>query len=347
MGKLRYPVGIESFEKLREGGYVYVDKTRYIHKLLEGGGYYFLARPRRFGKSLFLSTLKAYFEGKRELFEDLDIMKYDNDWQPHPIFYFNFVTAGKDPESLNIALEASISHWEEQFGKKISEGNFAQRFYGVIRRAAEQTGRKAVILIDEYDKTLVNTLHAEKTHEEIRSILQPVYSVLKAADSHIHFAMLTGVSRFSRLSIFSDINNLADISLEPQFGAICGITQQELERDFKDGINDLAEKRGCTYDKALLALKKNYDGYHFCEDCPDIYNPFSVLRALSSKKLGAYWFSSGTPKFLMQAIRDKDFFLPDFNTHKATAAELESSENFKANPIPMLFQALSDYCFIQ
>ena len=334
-----FPVGIETFEKIRKGNFVYVDKTDYIHQLVSNSGFYFLSRPRRFGKSLLLSTIKAFFEGRRDLFEGLAISRHDHSWLPHPVFHLNFVNFdSSSTDGLKSTIEQHLAGWEETYGKDIPGLDYAQRFYGIIKRACEATGRKAVVLIDEYDKALISSMEEQKLHNSFRAILKPIYGTLKAADQYIRFAMITGVSRFSRLSIFSDINNLRDITLNRKFCAICGFTETEMLRDFQPGIAQLARSLGTSFEEAVEALKKNYDGYHFSNECPDIYNPFSLMSALEDGELNSYWFATGTPTFLIESLRNSDIYLPTLLTTEADTTELSNIDSYIASPIALLFQ---------
>ncbi|MDE6154276.1 MAG: AAA family ATPase, partial [Muribaculaceae bacterium] len=279
MPTLKYPIGLQSFSEIRKGGYVYVDKTAYIHRLVSTGKYYFLTRPRRFGKSLFLSTLKSYFEGDRELFDGLFISGRVDEWESSPVFYFDFVNFDTSCiEGLQSAVEAHLGTWEEQYGANASEVGYAQRFYGLLKRAVAKTGSRAVVLVDEYDKPLFSTFDNPELNEQYCHILKAIYGTLKAADEYIRFAMLSGVTRFSRLSIFSDLNNLEDISLDTAYSGICGITEGEIEQYLQDGIDEFASKNGLDSTMAMQMLKDNYDGYHFTRRGDDIYNPFSLFR---------------------------------------------------------------------
>lgn len=339
MAEQIYPVGIESFEKIREYGMIYVDKTELIYKLVSKPSYIFLSRPRRFGKSLLLSTIAAYFEGRRNLFEGLAINRLEQDWIKHPVFYLNFVNAYTDSEDgLTAILNAGISRWEEFYGRNESESTLAQRFYGVIRRAVEQTGVRAVVLIDEYDKFLVSTLDNDELNERFRAMLKPIYATLKAADRYIRFAMITGVTRFSRLSIFSDLNNLKDISLNKDYGSICGISETEIKESLMPGIDRLGEALGVTSHEAFLKLKENYDGYHFTRDCPDLYNPFSLLNALEDKDVADYWFASGTPTFLLKILRSREGEVRDFFNGETDSSALADISSYNVDPMVMLFQ---------
>lgn len=337
--KRHFPVGIETFEKIRKNNLVYVDKTEYIHNLVSNSGYYFLSRPRRFGKSLLLSTIRAFFEGRRDLFEGLAINGYPHSWEKHPVFHLNFVNFNTSSTyGLISILEQQILSWESLYGKSEGSLDLPQRFYGVIKRAVEQTGQQAVVLVDEYDKALVSTMGNDGLHAQLKAILKPIYGTLKAADQYICFGMITGVSRFSRLSIFSDINNLNDISLDRQYGAICGITHEEMLRDCRHGIEGLACSMGNSYEEIVEMLKENYDGYHFAIPSPDIYNPFSLFSAFEKHATGCYWFATGTPTFLIEALRDSDTYLPDLLHSEADTTELADIDSYRDSPVSMLFQ---------
>ena len=335
----RFPVGIETFSEIMEKGFVYVDKTEYIHRLVSEGKYYFLSRPRRFGKSLLLSTIKSFFEGRRDLFEGLAITGHDHSWEKHPVFHLNFVNADTSSvEGLTSIIEHQIRGWERMYGVDGEGLRLAQRFYGVIQRAVEQTGRQAAVLIDEYDKALVGTFGDEELHSHFKAMLKPIYGTLKAADQYICFGMITGVSRFSRLSIFSDINNLRDISLNEEYAAICGITEREMLRDCSHGIESLATARGISFDEAVMQLKRNYDGYHFAEDCPDLYNPFSLMSALEDRRIGSYWFATGTPTFLVKRLRDANTYLPELLHSEVDTKQISDIDSYSSSTIALLFQ---------
>ena len=307
MSRQIYPVGIETFSDIIEGGYAYVDKSEVIYRLTQSGKYYFLSRPRRFGKSLMLSTMEAYYHGRKELFEGLWLGQAEGvDWTPRPVLRLNFISAKNEPSELNTLLDGIFAVWEKKFGVERIEGLMSQRFFNIIRNAYETTGRKVVILIDEYDKVLVNTMHDTELHEQMKAILMPVLSNLKAADRYIEFAILTGVSRLSKLSIFSDLNNLEDISLNPDYAALCGITEDEVRKYFAPGVEEFAKQRNTDFEGMMQILKDNYDGYHFAKISPDIYNPFSLITALKNREILHRWFESGTPTFLVEQIRKTD-----------------------------------------
>lgn len=303
----KYPIGVETFAEMIEGGYAYVDKTEVIYRLAQSSKYFFLSRPRRFGKSLMLSTIEAYFEGRRELFDGLWLGQAEGvDWTPHPVLRLNFVNTAPSIKGLQSTLEAHFEIWEEQYGIQSSNLEYGDRLFRIIKAAYEATGSKVVVLIDEYDKVLVNTMTETSLHQEVRKFLKPVFAVLKGADRYIRFAMLTGVSRFSKLSIFSDINNLREISLSDEFCTICGITESEMITGFNAGIQSIADAEGVSFDQMLQELKDNYDGYHFSINCPDIYNPYSLINAFAEKQILHKWFESGTPTFLLEEIRNTD-----------------------------------------
>lgn len=302
----KYPVGIETFAEIIEGGYAYVDKTEVIYRITQSGKYFFLSRPRRFGKSLMLSTLEAYFEGRKDLFEGLWLGSAQGvDWTPRPVFRLNFVEADSaNPSAVEALIGNHLSKWEEQYSISNNSLPLGQRFRNIIEKASAISGQKAVVLIDEYDKVLVNTIHDDELHSKMRGIIKPIFSVLKGADSFISFALLTGVTRFSKLSIFSDLNNLKDISFDDKYCSICGITEQEVQRYFAPGVRAFADVQETDFYGMMQILKENYDGYHFSKNCPDIYNPFSLINALDDCEIRHRWFDSGTPTFLLEKIRN-------------------------------------------
>lgn len=310
MKEVRYPIGIQTFEKLRDGNFVYVDKTRYIQKIVSGSGYYFLSRPRRFGKSLLLSTIEAFFKGKRNLFAGLDIENYEHDWQEHPVIHIDLNSKNYVVEqSLIDIISFNLAHYEQQYGIDGDAKPVDDRFMNLIRTASIQTGRKVVVLIDEYDKPLLQTIDNPDLQDRYCGILKSFYGVLKSADQFLRFVFLTGVTRFGKVSVFSDLNNLRDISMDNEFDAICGITENELHDNFGPGIKKLAEVSGISVDDAFSSLKTNYDGYHFSDNLTDIYNPFSVLSALAASAISNYWFSTGTPSFLIKLLQSNNYDL--------------------------------------
>ena len=337
---MKYPIGIQDFVKLRQGGFAYVDKTKFVYKLADEGSYYFLSRPRRFGKSLFLSTLEAYFLGRKELFEGLAIYDMEKEWKSHPIFYIDLNTANfRDENSLYEVLNSHVSVWEEMYGAREYETTLALRFKGVIARAAEKEGRGVVILIDEYDKPILQTLRNQELQEKHRSLLKSFYSVLKTQDRYIRFAFITGVTKFGKVSVFSDLNNLMDISMDQRYISICGMTQDELLYNFREGIEQLGEAYGDTEEETLNKLKIRYDGYHFEENTVGIYNPFSVLNTLAKLRYKDYWFETGTPTFLVDLLKMHNYRLPDITREKVSGDVINSIVSMSTNPIPVIYQS--------
>lgn len=337
---MKYPIGIQDFVKLRQGGFAYVDKTKFVYKLADEGSYYFLSRPRRFGKSLFLSTLEAYFLGRKELFEGLAIYDMEKEWKSHPIFYIDLNTANfRDENSLYEVLNSHVSVWEEMYGAREYETTLALRFKGVIARAAEKEGRGVVILIDEYDKPILQTLRNQELQEKHRSLLKSFYSVLKTQDRYIRFAFITGVTKFGKVSVFSDLNNLMDISMDSRFISICGITEKELKANFKEGIEELSDATGKTEEETLEELRINYDGYHFKSGSIGIYNPYSVLNTMSKLEYDAYWFETGTPTFLVELLKLHHYELENLTKEQISADVINSVDSMSTNPIPVIYQS--------
>ena len=335
----KFPVGIETFADIIEDGYAYVDKTEVIYKLTQSGKHFFLSRPRRFGKSLMLSTIEAYFSGRKELFSGLWLGQAEGvDWTPHPVLRLNFVDAMATVDGVFSLVEYHLQKWEARFGLTTENLNHGQRFKNVIEKAHEITGHKVVVLIDEYDKVLVNTMHEPEVHEEIKKVLKPIFGVLKGADSDIRLAILTGVSRFSKLSIFSDLNNLKDITLDDNFCTICGITEDELRRYFAPSIELFAAKVGTDFEGMMQILKDNYDGYHFSKNCPDVYNPFSLINALDAREILHRWFESGTPTFLVKMMQESDKDIRDMLTTEADSTTLSSADTMHTDLTAVMFQ---------
>lgn len=337
---MKYPIGIQDFEDLQRNGYAYVDKTNFVYKLADEGKYYFLSRPRRFGKSLFLSTLEAYFQGKKELFEGLVIYDLETEWKKYPIFHIDLNTANfREKDSLYTVLNDYLTTWESKYGARESEATLALRFKGVIARAAEKEGCGVVILIDEYDKPILQTLRDPELQAEHRAQLKAFYSVLKTQDRYIKFAFLTGVTKFGKVSVFSDLNNLTDISMDHRYISICGMTEKELLANFKEGINELAEANGDTEEATIAKLKARYDGYHFEENTVGIYNPFSVLNTLSRLRYKDYWFETGTPTFLVDLLKMHNYRLPDMTKERVSDDVINSVDSLSTNPIPVIYQS--------
>lgn len=335
----KYPIGIQSFESLIREGYVYVDKTNLIYRLVNQGSYYFLSRPRRFGKSLLLSTIEAYFRGKRELFRGLAIDRLTEDWEPHPVLHLDLNIQKYDkPDDINVILDYFLKKWESEYEVTDVSDSMSLRFANVIEAAHEKTGRRVVILVDEYDKPLTETLLDDELSDKFRDGLRAFFGNLKTQDRHIRFAMLTGVTRFSRMTIFSGINNLKDISMSGDYEAICGITHRELTEYFSSSIQTLAQKKGITAEKTKSMLRDWYDGYQFSEVRKDVYNPFSLLNAFSDLKIGTYWFRTATPLFLVRLLAEKAVPFGILQEFEADIQMLSEIDSFRRNPISLLFQ---------
>lgn len=333
---MKYPIGIQDFEKLRTNGYSYVDKSRFVYKLATEGEYYFLSRPRRFGKSLFLSTLEAYFQGKKELFEGLAIYDLETEWKKYPIFHIDLNTANfREKDSLYTVLNDYLTNWEDKYGARESEATLALRFKGVIARAAEKEGCGVVILIDEYDKPILQTLRDPELQAEHRAQLKAFYSVLKTQDRYIKFAFLTGVTKFGKVSVFSDLNNLTDISMDHRYISICGMTEKELLTNFKEGINELAEANGDSETETIAKISMRYAGYHFEENSEEIYNPFSVLNTLANSRYDDYWFKANTHTFLIDILRKHDYCITNLSKAQIKANMMD---NVETNPFPVIYQ---------
>uniref|UniRef100_UPI003FEF25BB ATP-binding protein n=1 Tax=Prevotella sp. TaxID=59823 RepID=UPI003FEF25BB len=334
---MKYPIGIQDFEKLRTKGYSYVDKSRFVYKLATEGEYYFLSRPRRFGKSLFLSTLEAYFQGKKELFEGLAIYDLETEWKKYPIFHIDLNTANfREKDSLYTVLNDYLTTWESKYGTRESEATLALRFKGVIARAAEKEGCGVVILIDEYDKPILQTLRDPELQAEHRAQLKAFYSVLKTQDRYIKFAFLTGVTKFGKVSVFSDLNNLTDISMDHRYISICGMTEKELLTNFKEGIGELASANEDNETETIDKLRMRYSGYHFEENSEEIYNPFSVLNTLANSRYDDYWFKADTHTFLIDILKKHDYCITDLNK---TQVKANMMNNVDFNPIPVIYQS--------
>lgn len=337
--ELKYPVGIQTFSKLIEGGFAYVDKTQYIKPIVDNEGYYFLSRPRRFGKSLLLSTLHSFFDGKRELFKGLAIDSMDVDWTPAPVLHFDFNSSDyRKEDGLEAMLSQQLDEMEEVYGCETKYSDAVQRFRQLIRAAYEKTGRKVVILIDEYDKPLLSLDEKEPLYERYQSTLKGFFGNLKSMDRFIRLAFLTGVAHFNRVSIFSDLNNLKDISLVDRFADICGWTEEEMLRTFRSGIENLARKRKEDFETTLRELRNYYDGYLFTSEGSRLYNPYSVLLALDNQKFNSYWFATGTPTFIAKRIKKAGTFPLDLNGRKCTPEDLTAVGLNDRNPIPLMFQ---------
>ena len=340
----KLPIGMQDFEDIIREGYLYVDKTEYIYRLVNTGKPYFLSRPRRFGKSLFLSTLRAYFEGKKELFSGLMIEKLEEEnldpWQEYPVFYFDFNKKNfKEKTAFEEVLEAHLTDWEQIYGDEFCDKPLEERFQRLIEKAYKTSGKGVVVLVDEYDKALLEASDAEHT-EHNKAVFKGFFSTLKSYDRYLKFVFITGVTKFSKVSIFSDLNQLNDISLDREYSGICGISEAEIKENFGPEIEAFCETNDESYDECLAGLKRMYDGYHFSRDSEGVYNPFSLLNAFSKKEYGMYWFSTGTPTFLIEKLKRSDF-----DPKRITEGEVYVDGNTltdyrydNSDPIPLFYQ---------
>ena len=339
-GYRRYPIGIQNFEQLRNNNCVYVDKTELIYRLTHTDSIYFLSRPRRFGKSLLVSTLEAYFQGKKHLFEGLAMERLETEWAEHPVLHMDFSGSKYyDVDMLKSAINVEITRWEEIYGKNESEKFFSSRFEGVIRRAYEKTGKQVVILVDEYDAPSLDSNSEPELQKQLRSIVRDFFSPLKKNGQYLRFLFITGISKFSQLSIFCELNNLQNISMRDEFSALCGITEHELLTQLKPDIERMAMANEETYEEACAHLKKLYDGYHFSKKCEDIYNPFSLFNAFNAKDYNHYWFSTGTPTFLLDLLQNAQFDVRMMDGMTAMDDQFDAPTDAISDPIPVLYQS--------
>ena len=338
---MKYPIGIQSFPDIRERGFVYVDKTAFVYRMALMGKFYFLSRPRRFGKSLLISTMEAYFLGRKELFKGLAIEQLETEWKTYPVLHLDLNAQNYvNEKALQEELDKHLVIWEQTYGMAIDKSLSPEtRFYNVIRTAYIQTGNQVVVLVDEYDKPLLATIDNKTLHDAYRNTLKAFFSVLKSLDACIRFGFITGVSKFSHVSIFSDLNNLDDISMDPRYVDICGISEQELHTYFDSSIHELADANGMTYEEACEKLRKQYNGYHFRENSIGIYNPFSLLNTFAKGVFNDYWFATGTPTFLVKLLQSKNYKLGDLEGKKVMSDMLSAPATSASNPIPMLYQS--------
>ena len=348
---MKYPIGIQSFDRLREDGFVYVDKTALVYSLVQEGSVYFLSRPRRFGKSLLISTLACYFQGRKELFDGLAIAELEKDWLEYPIFRVDFNGGNYTREGeLEKTIETYIAKWEVEYGKDTLETTTGDRFKGVLQRAYQKTGKRAVVLIDEYDKPILDVLDTgtstrnqegerQLLEDHHREILKSFYSTFKGADEYLQFVLLTGVTKFSQVSVFSGFNQPKDISMDERYESLCGITQEELEKYFEESILRLATKYECAVEEMKDWLKRQYDGYHFSTNMTNIYNPFSILNAFDMNELRDYWFATGTPTYLIRLLQHSR---EQMNELTGKYYDPAMFVDYKANveqPLPMIYQS--------
>ena len=348
--KRRYPVGLQTFADVVNLDCVYIDKTEYVYKMAQSPSKnFFLSRPRRFGKSLFVSTLKAYFEGRKELFKGLAIEKLEKDWTKYPVLRLD-LSQGKYFNLANTldTLEFILEQNEREYGIKGNKSDsFNRRLTAIIQEAYRQTGRKVVVLIDEYDAPMLDSIHKPELQEQIRERVRDLFSPLKAQSDYLHKVFLTGISKFSQLSVFSELNNLKDMTFDLEYEGVCGITEEELLTQMKPDIEWLAESMGYTYDETVSELKRRYDGYHFCKRMTDVYNPWSLIYAFDSGDIGDYWFTTGTPTSLIEILREKDMDIPELEGLETFLARFDAPTERITDPVPVLFQSgyltLKDY----
>ena len=335
-----YPIGIQNFEDIRRGGYVYVDKTGLIYKLAATGKYYFLSRPRRFGKSLLVSTMEAYFQGKKELFDGLAVASLEKDWVEYPVLHLDLSGVAYNQEDVIVkVLENALCKWEREYGSENNSGIPGIRFGNVIEAAYQKTGRQVVILIDEYDKPVIDNLDRPELQDKMRETLRGFYGVMKGHGGFIRFAFLTGVTKLGKMSVFSDLNNLTDISMDARYTDICGISEADLNDYFSDSVRELAEANGLTDDECRQKLAMMYDGYHFCEDSMGVYNPFSLLNTFDSLKFKEYWFETGTPSFLVKVMKNTSYDITSLSEQEADSSLLTDISSAFLNPVPLLYQS--------
>jgi hypothetical protein len=337
----KLPIGIQTFEDIRTNNYLYVDKTALVWRIANTGKPYFLSRPRRFGKSLLLSTFEAYFEGKKELFKGLAIEKMETEWKQYPVLHLDLNAEKYDsPERLGNILSNQLTQWEALYGKGADENTLSTRFSGIIRRACEQAGCGVVVLVDEYDKPLLQALGDNDLLEEYRKTLKAFYGVLKSADRYLRFAFLTGVTKFSQVSVFSDLNQLNDISLDYAYATVCGITRQELAETFAPEIEEFGRVNNLSAEETVDKMARQYDGYHFHPKREGVFNPFSVLNAFSKWELGSYWFQTGTPTFLVEMLQETEYDLRTLLDGIEAPASMFTEYRVDAgNPIPLIYQS--------
>ncbi len=336
-----YPVGIQTFETIREVGYLYIDKTKYIVDFRKKHmKYVFLSRPRRFGKSLFVSTLQAYFEGRKELFEGLAVADYEKEWAKHPVLHFDMSGAKhSDKDSLIRYLGRELEPYEEIYKCDKKDWDTNIRLTNVVEAAYKQTGQKVVVLIDEYDAPLLDVVHEEENLKPLRHVMRNFYSPLKKLDPYLEFAFITGITKFSQLSIFSELNNITNISMNDDYAGICGITKEEVLEQMSVDIDMLAKAQGLSREGAIAKLKDFYDGYHFSGFSPDVFNPFSLLNCFAERKFGAYWFTSGTPTYLINMMRKHGAIPTDISRVEADESEFDAPTENMTTIMPLLYQS--------
>ena len=338
--KFKYPIGIQTFEKIREGGYIYADKTGYVYRLAQQFQFVFLSRPRRFGKSLLLSTMKSYFEGRRDLFEGLEAGRLETEWVEYPVLHISLASVkGGTVENFLEMVGIQLRQLEAQYGIERVDNGLGARLNTLITGCAEKYGKKVVVLIDEYDAPLLSVMHKPELLEEMRLALRAFYAPLKDCDQWLRFVFITGISKFSQLSIFSELNNLKRITMVPEYSTICGITEQELHEQWGDAVADMAADMGITTEEAFRQLKEKYDGYHFAKDKTDVYNPFSLLNALVDRDLQAHWFETGTPTVLVNMLKKFGTDITRLDGSFARSVEFDAPTEQMKSVLPLFYQS--------
>ena len=337
---VNYPIGIQTFDKIRQDGYLYIDKTKYIYEITHPGQYVFLSRPRRFGKSLLTSTFDAYFSGRKDLFKGLAIEELEKEWKVYPVLHFSLASAKLGTvEDLHVQLRIQLERNEDRHGIHTDITNISERFQNLVTSLYKKTGTQVVVLIDEYDAPLLTVLHDKERLEQMRTELQAFYSPLKDLDPYLRFVFITGITKFSQLSIFSQLNNLNNISMLPQYAAICGITRDELIDNFQEGIQTLGEENDMTSEQVLAQLERTYDGYHFARKGPGVYNPFSLLASMTNKDFDNYWFSTGTPTFLVNMLKHFHTDITKIDGSEAWAADFDAPTENMQSVLPLFYQS--------
>ena len=336
----KYPIGIYTFEEIVGSNYLYVDKTAHVYNVTHNFKYVFLSRPRRFGKSLLVDTLQCYFEARKELFEGLNLAQMETEWVKHPVLRFDMSRLkNKDIESLKQTLNGMLCDYETIYGTPSYDTSFGARLEFLIKSAYAQTGQKVVLLIDEYDSPMLEVFHDKEKLSEVRDILRNFYSPIKICDAQLRFGFITGITKFSQMGIFSGINNLMDVSMLDDYSDICGITKEELLTQCKSDIESMAQKTECSFDEMFGKLTENYDGYHFSENSKDIFNPYSLIKAFATNKLGQYWFDSGTPTFLFNIVDQFKTDLTKLEGTKVLVQDFSISPEGATSALPILYQS--------
>ena len=337
----KYPIGIQTFSEIRKGNYVYIDKTDLVWNLVHEAKYIFLSRPRRFGKSLLTTTLDSYFQGRKDLFEGLKIMELEKEWETYPVIHLDLSTAKRQPstEELRATLMWLMNPLCNVYGRDALETSPGKMLNGLIHRAYEQTGKQVAVIIDEYDAPLLDVLHESEQLDQFRNVMQEFYVQLKANEAMVKFCFITGITKFSQLSIFSTINNLLNVSMQPEYAAICGITEEEFERDMAPDIAMLAEEYGCTLEEMHAKLKQQYDGYRFSRQSPDIYNPFSLLKCFKQKDVSSFWFESGTPTFLIRQMQHFRTDITSLDGMEEPSSSFDRPTEAMTTALPLLYQS--------